>query len=88
MSHTLSTKGKIKINPIALKVMISTYTAEIYKGNASMAEYNAAMEKAAEALLAYWPHAKEHSIQVPDENSDEPRYTLKKVGWLLPYGEE
>lgn len=35
------------------------------------------------AALAAWPERKWHEIQVPD-NSGEVRYTLKKIGLILP----
>lgn len=78
----------IRIPETALDRMISTYTAEIYKGNGTAAEYRAAMEKAAIALLEAWPGASEHTIQVPDDESDDIRYKLKKIGIILPFSGE
>jgi hypothetical protein len=39
------------------------------------------------AMLQAWPGMKHYQIQVPDDLSDDIRYTLKTVGILLPLQE-
>ena len=62
---------------------------------AAMREYNRARDNDSEnplynaciAMLRNWPGIKEHAVQVPDDASDDIRYTLKKIGIILPLTE-
>ena len=40
------------------------------------------------AALRAWPGVREHSVQVPDDNSEDIRYVLKPIGVILPLTQE
>lgn len=56
---------KITVPPAALEAGCSAYTAAIYKGNGTHAEFREAIRAAFEAMVAAWPMMHVHEWQRP-----------------------